>query len=216
MPEDMPDKTTKRGISSNLDSEEGNKKIPKLTLQSSSPARALKKEPPEEDDAVFVGVYTPPRAKTTGKFNLSPVQEAAIDVRKNRDVAHGEYLKASDRSKVMFKKLNAARLGYKSSIAHEQKLKNRVAGYDQTIAVMQQMDTFFHENKTKGTRLFAPQLNTPTKFEPGEFSADDAEMAEHEMMLATPVVKSKPADEEKAKAGMKTTGESDEVDDSKN
>ncbi len=62
MPEDMPDKTTKRGISSTFNSEEGNKKIPKLTLQSSSPVRALKKEPPKEDDSVFVGIYTPPRA----------------------------------------------------------------------------------------------------------------------------------------------------------
>ncbi len=41
-------------------------------------------------------------------------------------------------------------------------------------------------------------------------------MAEHKMLLATHVVKSKPADEEKSKAGMKTTGKSDEVNDSKN
>ncbi len=44
-------------------------------------------------------------------------------------------------------------------------------------------------------------MNTPTKFEPGEFSAEDAEMAEHKMMLATPDEKSKPADEEKTRLG---------------
>ncbi len=110
MPDNMPDKTTKRDISSTFDSEEGNKKILKLTPQTSSPARALKKEPPKEVNPVFVGIYTPPRAMTTGNFNLSPVHEAVIDICKNRDAAHGEYLRASERTKVTGRKLNCAKL----------------------------------------------------------------------------------------------------------
>ena len=72
MPDNMPDKKTKR------DSEEGNKKILKLSQQSSSPACAPKKEPPKEDDAIFVGTYTHLFAMTTSNFNLSPCRRLPL------------------------------------------------------------------------------------------------------------------------------------------
>ena len=173
---------------------------------------------------------TPPRATTAKRFNLSPVQAAAVDVRKSREIAFQELKKYMERTKVTYKKLNNARKTHKMCMEILDQLRKKVAGFDQSLNVMQQIDSMLHESKTKGPQEFIVQLDAPAKYkllptnsselaghvvlmENGEepeyklldtnSSDEDAEMAGHVVMMANG---EEPANED-TKTGMKTSGE---------